>query len=115
MYMDYIDSPAAVEGCETSSATEGLVQESNVDLSMTVSPTSQHTASDLESPTQRPNRRSLTQLVHTKWKSLSELIRRNWRTGLEVGILTGIILMVWALFSIPTILYLLPPQIKEVP
>ena len=108
MYMEYVDSPATAEGCETS---EGSVQAPNVDLSMRASPTSQHPLSKLETP----------QLIHTKWnlrpklRSLSELVHRNWRTGLEVGILTGIILMVWALFSIPTILYALPSKIREVP
>ena len=104
MYTEYIDSPATVEVCEITSVTEGSIQESNVDLSMRVSPmASQHPTSDLESPTPRPERRSLNQPI-----------RRNWRTGLEVGILTGIILMVWALSSIPTILYALPPKIREV-
>ena len=118
MYMEYVDSSATVEGCGTTSPLESLVQESNVDLLMNVSPTSQHRASEL--PTARPKHRSLSRLTHTKWnlrpklRSLSKLVHRNWRTGLEVGILTGIILMVWVLFSIPTILYLLPPQIKEV-
>ena len=110
IYVEYIDTPATVEGCETSSAQEGhgLVQETNVDLSMRASPTSQHPgASDLESPTPRPKHRSLTQLLQLQ-------CHRNWRTGLEVGILTGIILMVWALFSIPIILYALPPKIREV-
>ena len=105
--IDYVDSPATVEGCETTSAREGLVQESNVDLPMRASPTSQHPASDLKSPTPRPKHRSLTQLAQLQ-------CHRNWRTGLEVGILTGMILVVWALFSIPTILYALPPIIREV-
>ena len=117
VYMEYLDSPATVEGCETTSPLESLVQESNVDLSMRASPTSQQHPV----PTPRPKYRSLSRLIHTKWnlrpkfRSLSELVRRNWRTGLEVGILTGMILMVWTLFSIPTILYALPPQIREVP
>ena len=107
-YMEHVDSPATVEGRETTSPLESLVQESNVDLSMRGSPISQHPASELE-------------LSHTKWnlrpklRSLSELIHKNRRTGLEVGILTGIILIIWALFSIPTILYALPPRIREVP
>ena len=116
MYTEYVDSPATAEGCETTSPPEDLVQESNVDLSMRASPTSQRPV-----PTPRPKYRSLTQLLHTKWnlrpklRSLSELIHKNWRTGLEVGILTGIILIIWALFSIPTILYALPSKIREVP
>ena len=46
----------------------------------------------------------------------SRLLRQlttNWKRGLEIGILSGIILVVWVLFMIPTILYALPP-LREV-
>ena len=137
VYMEYIDSPAIAERL-TTSASEGLAQESNIDLTTRVSPNSQcpaaselptlmptiaspinqHPASEL--PTLIPRDESSIQLVCTERSPRSKLrssiqhICGNWRTGLEVSILTGIIIMVWGLFSIPTILYALPPQIREV-
>ena len=113
VYMEYIDSQAIVERL-TASAPEGLVQESNI---AEASPT--HPASELQTP--MPRDVSSTQLVCTeqsprsKLMSSIQLICENWRTGLEIGILTGITVMIWGLFSIPTIFYALPPKIREVP
>ena len=38
-----------------------------------------------------------------------QIIKKNWKKGLEIAILSAIILAVWILFSMPTILYALSP------
>ena len=127
VYMEYMESPAIVERSTTAPVGLIRVQESDVDLptrrsinspcpatleSPTMMPvraslTSQHPPSEL--PTLMPRDESATQLMpHDKFKYGS------WKTGLEVCMLTGIIIVVWMLFSIPTILYALPPKIREV-
>ena len=108
MSLEYVRSSAFME---TSPAPESLIQETNVDLSMKASSTGHHAASEL--PTQISEVTQSTTPKH-KLRSMSQLMHRNWRKGLETGILIGIILIVWALFSIPTILYALPPSVKEV-
>ena len=102
--LEFVGSSALTE---TSPAPEDLIQDTNVDLSSQIS---QHPASGLPAPT--PDR-SLTRPKGSRTKPVS-IMHGNWRNGLEIGILTGIILMVWVLFSIPTILYALPPNIREV-
>ena len=117
VYMEYIDSPTTVERL-TTPAPEGLVRESNVVHNTRASPNGQLPASELATPIPRDD--SSTQLVCTelslksKLRSTVQLVRGNWRTGLEFSILTGIIIIVWGLFSVPTILYALPPIIREV-
>ena len=140
VYMEYMDSTAIVERLTTSVPVGLRVQESNVDLAtracsnypspvtsesatpvlVRTSPTSQHPASEL--PTLIPRDESSIQLVCTELSPksmfetsiLNQFKCGNWKTVLEVGMLTGIVIMVWALFSIPTILYALPPKIREV-
>ena len=103
--LENVGSSALVE---TSPAPECLIQDTkfNVDLSSK----SQHPASELPTLTSDG---SLTQPKGSRPKlvSMVQFLHENWRTGLEIGILTGIILMVWVLFSIPTILYALPPEV----
>ena len=143
MYIEYTESPATVERL-TTSAPVGFVrvQESNIDLTtggsfntpcaatsespVTIaSPTDQHPPS--ESPTLIPRDQSSFRLVQrhgddctTKQHSKPTFGRSipfkcgNWKTGLEVGMLSGIIIIIWVLFSIPAILYALPPKIREV-
>ena len=129
VYMEYMESPAIVKRSSTVTAPVGLirVQESDVDLPtrrsinspcsatlespnttpVRASSTSQHPPSEL--PTLMPRDESSTQLMpHDKFKCGS------WKTGLEVSMLSGIIIVVWMLFSIPAILYALPPKIREV-
>ena len=126
----------------TTSAPVGLVrvQESNIDLTtggsfntpcaatsessaIMSSPTDQHPPS--ESPTLIPRDQSSTRLVQrddcTTIQHSKPTFGRsvpfkcgNWKTGLEVGMLSGIIIIIWVLFSIPAILYALPPIIREV-
>ena len=108
MSLEYMRSSVFME---TSPDPESLNQETKVDLSMRASSIGHHTASEL--PTQMSEVTQSTTPKH-KLRSMSQLMHRNWRKGLEMGILIGIILIVWALFSIPTILYALPPNVKEV-
>ena len=138
VYMEYMDSPAIVERLTTSAPVGLGVQESNVDLAtrassnspspatlesptlmpVRASPTSQHPASEL--PTLIPRDESSIHFVCTERSPKSmfgtsiQIKCGNWKTVLEVGMLTGIIVIVWVLFSIPTILYALPPKIREV-
>lgn len=104
--LEYVGSAALVE---TSPAPESLIQETNVELSMEASSITQHPV-----PTPMSEDRSPTQLSNTRTKlaSTAQCMYGNWRTGLEIGVLTVIILMVWVLFSIPTILYALPPEVE---
>lgn len=139
VYMEYTDTPAIVERLTTSVPVDLRVQESNIDLAtrassnspspatsesvtlipVRASPTSQHPASEL--PTLIPRDESSIQLVCTERSQKStfgtsiQFKCGNWKTILEVGMLTGIFITVWVLFSIPTILYALPPKIREVP
>ena len=140
VYMEYTESPATVASL-TTSAPVGVVrvQESNIDLTtggsfntpcaatsespaMIASPTDQHPPS--ESPTLIPRDQSSFRLVQrhgddctTKQHSKPTFGTSkcgNWKKGLEVGMLSGIIIIIWVLFSIPGILYALPPMIREV-
>ena len=43
----------------------------------------------------------------SKWLKLRNI---NWMRGLEIVVLSIVILVVWILFSIPTIIYALPPE-----
>jgi hypothetical protein len=136
VYMEYMESPAMVERLTTSAPVGHIrVQESNIDLATRASfnspcpattespiPNSQHPSSEL--PTLIPRDESSIRLVpheecteqHPKstFGTSIQFKCGSWKTGLEVGVLTGIIIMVWVLFSIPTILYALPPKIREV-
>ena len=143
VYMEYTELPATVERL-TTSAPVGLVrvQESNIDLTtggsfntpcaatsespaMIASPTDQHPPS--ESPTLIPRDQSSFRLVqrhgddcttkqHSKPTFGTSIPFKcgNWKKGSEVGMLSGIIIIIWVLFSIPAILYALPPMIREV-
>ena len=119
VYMKYMESPATV-GKLTASAPVGLrVQQTNIAAVLTTRCTThQHTTSELPMLTPIPRDESSTQLVHKNTgqspKSKLSLKCGNWRKGLEAVILTAIILTVWALFSIPTVFYALPPKITEV-
>ena len=136
VYMEYsIALPAVVERLTTSAPVGLRVQESNVDLMITTrassnspcpatpespaTPTSQQPAvSELPVPISRDE--SSIQLVCTErspkstFRKSIQLKCGNWKTGFEVGMLVGVIIVVWVLFSIPTILYALPPKIREV-
>ena len=54
---------------------------------------------DLSSDLCTPGRSSKLQLQ----------VKNNWKKGLEIAILSAIVLAVWILFSTPTILYALSP------
>ena len=136
VYMEYMESPAIVERSTTAPVGLVRVQESNIDLptrgsfnspcpvsseSPTISPvraspTSQHPPSEL--PTLMPRDKSSIQLIPRDESSIQLMPRDkykcgSWKKGLEVGMLTGIIIVIWALFSIPTIFYALPPKIRD--
>ena len=119
VYMKYMESPATV-GKLTASAPVGLrVQQTNIAADLaTRCPTYQHPTSELPMLTPIPRDESSAQLVRNNIEQSSKfklnLKCGNWRKGMEALILTVIILMVWALFSIPTIFYALPPTITEV-
>jgi hypothetical protein len=88
---------------------------SALDLTARTSTTSLDLASEMPmSSTIIPRDVSSTQLVHTEQNPKSELKCGNWRKGLEAGILIVTILVVWALFSMPTIFYAFAPKIREV-
>ena len=114
--LKYVGSSASVE---TKPAPESLIQETNVDLSTIASSTRHHDYPASELPTHMSDS-EVTHSISPKPKllstarSMAQLVHRKWKTTVEMGILIGIILIVWALFSIPTILYSLPPTVKEV-
>ena len=60
-----------------------------------------HNDENLSSDLRTPGRSNKLQL---------QIIKKNWKKGLEIIILSAIILAVWILFSTPTILYALSPQ-----
>jgi hypothetical protein len=112
MPLECVHSSAFVETSPDPSP-ESLVQETNVDLSTTASSTKHHDHPASEVPTQ------VAQITHSagpkpKLTSMARFMHRNWKTALEMVILIGLIFIVWTLFSIPTILYGLPPNVKEV-
>ena len=119
--MEYMESSASVE-ILTITAPAGLrVQESNIDLSSgesfsssrpatSESPTTPTSISQHPAPIPRHTERSPK---FTFGKSI-QLKCGNWKTGLEVGMLFGVVVMVWMLFSIPIIFYVLPPSVREV-
>ena len=118
VYMEYIDSPTTVERL-TTPAPEGLVRESNIIHNARASPNGQLPASELATPIPRDD--SSTQLVCTelnpksKLRSTTQLVAM-WKLENRTRIQhtdqhhyhrLGTI-------SIPTILYALPPTIREV-
>ena len=105
MSLENVRSSAFVEA---SPVPENVIQETNVDLSMRESSTQQHPASG-----EVPIQVSEATAPKSKLRSRS-MAQFNWKTTLEMGLLIGTILIIWALFSIPTILYALPPNVKEV-
>ena len=87
---------------------------SALDLTVRTSLTSQNPASEVPRLSTIPRDTSSTGLVHTEQRPKFNLKCGNWRKALETVILIVTILIVWALFSIPTIFYALTPKIREV-
>ena len=108
MSLENVRSSAFVEA---SPVPENVIQETNVDLSMRESSTQQHPASG-EVPIQVSEATAPKSKLRSR--SMAQFMHKNWKTTLEMGLLIGTILIIWGLFSIPTILYALPPNVKEV-
>lgn len=90
------------------------IDSSALDLTARMSLTSQDLASEVPRLSTIPRDTSSTGLVNTEQRPKSNLKRGNWSKALEAGVLIVTILIVWALFSMPTIFYALAPKIREV-
>ena len=105
---------AVQEGESVASSATAYTEFIDLDLTARTSLTSQDLASEVPRLSTIPRDTSSTGLVHIEQRPKSKLKCGNWRKALEAGILIVTILVVWALFSIPTIFYALVPKISEV-
>lgn len=113
MPLEYVHSSVVNVEMSPDPPSESTIQETNVDLPTRASSTEHHDHPASELPSK------VLQTTHStgpkpKLESVVQCMHKNWKTALEMAILIGLILIVWTLFSIPTILYGLPPNVKEV-
>lgn len=113
MPLEYEHSSVFNVETSTNLPPENLIQETNVDLSTRANSTEHHDHPASELPTKVLQTTPSTG-SKPKLESMVQCMHKNWKTALEMVTLIGLILIVWTLFSIPTILYGLPPIVKEV-